>query len=125
VGRAMVDPGGEVGAQGVIVEDRVGPVEDVATVTVHDDRGRGRREAPLGQLGDVVAPRAVRRRPRAPVTDDDDGEPDTVDGGGERQPGRAVTDDGQIDGCGQCSSAAMRRNCSTTSGLRWFGSSVR
>ena len=127
-GRAMVDVAREVGAQGVVVEDPVGALDDVAPMAVDHHGRRCRREAARREVGDVVAPRAVRRRPRATLADDHDGDAGGSGGGGQCQPGRAVADDGEIDGVDgvrQRSSAAMRRNCSTTSGLRWVGSRVR
>ena len=126
VGGADVDPGGEVGPQASSSKMPYGPLDDVAPVAVDHDGGRRRREAVRRQVRDVVAPRAVRRRPRADRRRRRRRRARPRGRRRQRQARWAVTDDGEVDDvAGQWSSAAMRRNCSTTSGLRWVGSSVR
>ena len=81
-------PSAEVGAQGCVVDDTVRPLDDVAAVAVDDDARRDDGEAAVGHVGDVVAPRAVRRRPRLARPDDDDGRQTGACGTPRRAPGR-------------------------------------
>ena len=126
VGRRGVDPGGEVGAQGVVVEDRVRPLEHVAAVAV-DDRppATSRRSSWPGRSGTSsrhVPYVAVHGRP-SPTTAT--ASPAARAAAASASPAGPSPTTARSTAVGQCSSAAMRRNCSTTSGLRWFGSSVR
>ena len=119
-------PAAEVGAQRAVVDDPVGPRDLVAAVAVHGDAVEHvRRSTSSGRSGTSsrhVPYVAVQGRP-APTTTTS--RPVGAGRRGERQAGRAVTDDRDVVAAHPWSSAAIRRNCSTTSGLRCVGSSVR
>ena len=121
------EPGAEVTAQLVAVQHAVRALDDLAVRGVDDDGRCDGAEAGRGQLRHVVDPRGVRRRPGPVGADDDDGRPAVAAFGGQGQPGRTVPDHGDVQlrtGHGQPtrSSAAILRNCSTTSGVRCAGS---
>ena len=63
---ADVEPVGEVGAQRGVVDDGVGPRQVVVPVALDDGPRRDVAEAVVGEV-DLVAPHAVRRRPRPTV----------------------------------------------------------
>ncbi len=124
--RDDLDAVGEMGTQGVVVDDAVRAIDDVAVAGVDDHGRRDVGEAGVGERRHVVAPHPVRRRPgarrcrprRRPARHG--GTPPPAPG----RPGRRRSRRRR----GQAparSRTAIRRNCSTTSGGRWPGSSVR
>ena len=123
-------------SQQLVVEDPVGSGDLRRLSGVHRDGLETPGEHTVDVVADgldaldVVDPRAVGRTPRVAGTDEHDVDATCPAGTGERAAGRAVADHDHVDvawGIGHQlrSSSAIRRNCSTTSGVECAGSRVR